>query len=228
MQPYDLPVQKHAIFTLGPTGAGRLRERGGYGVTARKAPRVGVLPGLLLASHLAVALARDLRALPGVTGFSWQCRPFSGDGVRPDGEGELVYRSAPAPISSAAAPDILTLPASRDLLPPPGSVHVQIFLEVDMGSEEREQLIVRAQRWGAYYRSLAVPAVPGLRYWVLWVVRGDRRRLNSIRHIWRQHAQCPLLIATVKDLMIDGVMHPWHGQWSDADGRPVRLRLDHG
>jgi hypothetical protein len=104
-------------------------------------------------------------------------------------------------------------------------VHDRLYLEVDMGTEERHQLAVRAQRWGSYYRELTTPALSWLRYQVLWVVRGDRRRVNSIRRIWREHAQCPLLIATIKDLTIDGVIHPWRAKWSDADGWPVSLRL---
>jgi hypothetical protein len=227
-QPYDLPIQKHAIFTLGPTGAGRLWEYGRYRAAPRAAPKTRVLPGMLLASHIAVALARDLHAEPGVTAFTWQCRPFTGEGVRPDGEGVIERSYASWPTGGITPVDILALPAPRDFVPPRGSMHDQLFLEVDMGTEERNQLVVRSQRWGARYRELTTPAVPWLRSRVLWVVRGDRRRVNSIRRIWGQHAQCPLLIATVKDLTIDGVLHPWCGQWSDADGRPVSLRLHHG
>lgn len=224
-QPYDLPLQKHAIFTLGSIGAGRLWEYGRYGATRGAAPKTRVLPGMLLASHIAVALASDLRAEAGVTAFTWQCRPFSGEGVRPDGEGVIEYSHAPWLTGGITPAEILALPAPRDLVPRRGSVHDQLFLEVDMGTGERNQLVIRSQRWGARHLELTTSAVPWLRYQVLWVVRGDRRRVNSFRHIWREHVQCPLLIATVKDLTIDGVIHPWRGQWSDADGWPASLRL---
>jgi hypothetical protein len=224
MRAYDLPVQQRAMFMLGLRGAQRLREHHVFGAARGAAPKTRVLPGMLLASHLAVALARDLCAESGITAFTWHSRPFSGEGVRPDGEGVIEYSCAPG--STGGVPiDILALPAPYDLVPPRGSVHDRLYLEVDMGTEERHQLAVRAQRWGSYYRELTTPAMPWLRYQVLWVVRGDQRRVNSIRRIWREHAQCPLLIATVKDLTIDGVIHPWRGKWSDGDGWPATLRL---
>ncbi len=224
MRPYDLPVQKHAIIMLGPTGAQRLWEQRIFGAAPRAAPKTRVLPGMLLASHVAVALALDLRAEPGVTAFTWQCRLFSGEGVRAYGEGLIEYSSALWPTGGSTPADILALPAPRDLVPPRGSVHDQLFLEVDMGTEERNQLVKRSRHWGARYRELTMSAVPWLRYRVFWVVRGDRQRLNSIRRIWREHAECPMLIATVKDLTIDGVVHPYYGQWSDADRRPTSFR----
>jgi hypothetical protein len=70
-------------------------------------------------------------------------------------------------------------------------------------------LAERAQRWGARYRELTIPDGPWWSYQVIWVVHSDWRRVNTIRQVLRQHAQCPLLIATVKDLTIDGVMHPF-------------------
>jgi hypothetical protein len=224
VQPYDLPLQKNTIFMLGPTGAQRLWEHGIVADAPRKAPQVRVLPGMLLASHIAVSLARDLRSESHVTAFTWRCRPFTGDGARPDGEGLLEYRYMSAPADRVSTVDLLTLPAPRDLVPPRGWAHAHLFLEVDMGSEERGQLAERAQRWGVRYRELAIPAAPWWSYQVIWVVHGDRRRVNSIRHVWRQHAECPLLIATGKDLTIDGAMHPWHAQWSDVEGRSCTLR----
>jgi hypothetical protein len=225
MQQYDVPLQKNTIFMLGPTGVQRLRERRIFTEAPRKAPQIRVLPGMLLASHIAVSLARDLRCEPRLTAFTWRCRPFTGDGVRSDGEGVLEYRRMPGPADAILSVDLLTLPAPRDLVPPHGAAQAHLFLEVDMGSEERGQLAERARRWGVRYRELAVPDAPYLSYQVLWVVHSDRRRVNTIRNVWRQHAACPLLIATVKDLTIDGVMHPWHAQWSDVEGRPCTLRL---
>jgi hypothetical protein len=183
-----------------------------------------VLPGMLLASHIAVSLARDLRSEPGITAFTWRCRPFSGDGARPDGEGLLEYRCTPTPTDPVSPVDLLTLPAPRDLVPRGGAVHGHLFLEVDMGSEARDQLAERARRWGVRYRELTMSDVSWWRYQVIWVVHSDRRRVNTIRNVWRQHAQCPLLIATVKDLTIDGVMHPLNAQWSDVEGRPFTFR----
>jgi hypothetical protein len=82
----------------------------------------------------------------------------------------------------------------------------QVLRRVDL--EARDQLAERARRWGVRYHELAIPDAPWWSHRVIWVVHGDRRRMNTIGHVWSQHAQCPLLIASVKDLTIDGVMHP--------------------
>jgi hypothetical protein len=148
VQPYNLPLQKNAIFMLGPTGAHRLWEYVDFTEAPRKAPQMRVLPGMLLASHIAVSLACDLRSESAITPFTWCCRPFTGDGARPDGEGVLEYRCTPAPAAAVPPVDLLSLPAPRDLLPPRGAAHAHLFLEVDMGSETRDQLAERARRWG--------------------------------------------------------------------------------
>jgi len=130
----------------------------------------------------------------------------------------------PVPANAESSVDLLALPPPRDFVPPRGAAHDHFFLEIDMGSEERDQLADRARRWGVRYRELTMPEVSWWSSRVIWVVHSNRRRVNTIRHVWRQHAQCPLLIATIKDLTINGVMHPWHAMWSDAEGRPCALR----
>jgi hypothetical protein len=96
------PLDDGGGYQLGASGAARLREAGRpvYGVTQELSARVR--PGLLLASTFGVGLWRDLQSEAVVGGMSWVARPFSGEGVRADAVGTVLYTHDRRPCPRAA------------------------------------------------------------------------------------------------------------------------------
>jgi hypothetical protein len=219
---FIVPIDNTSAFMLGPVGAMKLLDNGVAAQIAVDPPAPRVLPGLLLASQIAVALGFDLLSEASIGGFSWASTPFSGDGPRADGHGALFYSLDRHPLRDCAALDILNL-ALPTSTPPRRHFLAWLILEVDLGTETAAQLEARAERWGEVLHQQCAQMTPGCWPYVLWVSSGGWERANTIWRAWIARAACPLFITTVAAMTVEQALHPWHTVWRDEHGRPRSL-----
>jgi|GEM_PF-3017864 len=210
-------------YALGVEGR-RLLVLGGIAVPERRkaeiAPRMR--ESMIIASNVLVQLWRDLGTVGGVAGATWKQDPFRGAGVRADASMIVSYAAA-GPGAGDDTPPVPTIqPELRtsSWAPTPESMRHWLIVEIDAGSETREELIARAQNWQAawptYVQQIPAGTVPRF----VWVTTGTWRRAKTIWEIWNDYAWLPLLISTRRSLHNpgDGRVHPGHPLRRAADG----------
>jgi hypothetical protein len=225
------PLDDGSGYQLGAAGAARLREAGRpvYGVTQELSARVR--PGLLLASRFAIGLWRDLQPEAAVGGLTWLARPFSGEGVRADAVGTILYTHDRRPCPRVAD-DLLC-----DDLPPHQLRGMQelmrLIVEIDSGTETLTQLRERARAWRSAIREMSISENTGVL--VLWITTGGWERAGTIWQAWVEEARTPGWFTTIAALQqTDGSLRPWQSAridmsaqrqsvWRDEHGRPRSL-----
>jgi hypothetical protein len=209
------------IYRLGEHGAAKLRNAGIDLRFDGNDPAYRVRTGLLLAGQFAVELALDLAQDANITHFTWSAAPFSGDGPRADGVGELWYATVRRADHDMIALNLLDL--TSPTAPASGQVGMQLLLEIDLSTETEPQLERRAERWRTRLRDHRAHLAPNCWPYVLWVTDGGWERANTIWRAWIRKAGLPHFITTTAALHIEGRWRPWRAAWRDEHGRPRTL-----
>jgi hypothetical protein len=213
-------VDDSEIYRLGEQGAAKLRNAGIDLRFDGHDPAYRVRTGLLLAGQFAVGLALDLALEASITHFTWSAAPFSGDGPRADGIGEVWYSTVRRPSTDALSLNIFDLTTQPTA---PGQACMRLILEIDLSTETEPQLERRAERWRTRLRDQPAHLPPNCWPYVLWVTDGGWDRANTIWSAWIRKAGLPLFITTTSALHIEGRWRPWRAAWRDEHGRPRTL-----
>jgi len=177
---------------------------------------------MIIASHVLVQLWQDLGTVGGVAGATWKQDPFRGTEARADASMVVCYQQGGTDGADGLHEKPVIQPEMRTNAwrMSPGYTRHWLILEIDAGSETRDDLIERAQNWQAAWPSYLqqVPAGTVTRF--VWVTTGTWRRAKTIWEIWNDYAWLPLMISTTKSIKNpgDGRFHPGHPLRRAADG----------
>jgi hypothetical protein len=134
----------------------------------------------------------------------------------------ICYGVTGAALRAADALEVLQL-ADIDAQVAAGQMAMQLFLEIDLGTESSEQLERRAARWGAALRAQRAHLETRCWPYVVWVTDGGWERAQTIWRAWLRKAALPLFVTTSSALRIADRWRPWHAVWRDEHGRPRTL-----
>lgn len=233
IQPIAVPGGR--CYQLGRSGARLLRESGFPRIAPVRPVAERVRPGLLLANRFGVSLYEDIQRDLGVSGMGWAIRPFSGSDARGDGLAAIGYDLDGLPASRARpdayAPEYL----GADYTPPEGYAVQRFIVEIDCGTENRQQLRARATNWRSRWEQIEWP--PATHAVFLWITTKGWTRVEDIWSAWAQYALLPAFFTTVETLTLGtgGRWQPWNPRrvlpdgrevwvWRDLSGRPRSLR----
>lgn len=196
-----------SLVKLGRHGS-RVLRRAGIDAPYRLAPAERMVTGLALAGEFAASVLAEVLASGRARAVCWRELPFTGPGLRPDGECSIIWWSA----AEQHAQTSLTphWPLRQN-----GEHGLLLALEVDAATEDHRQLREKLERWS---RRL-VGEQPGQTV-AFWLTTGGTGRSENLRELWRQHIapQYMALFASVEQVRRGALLNPLQVTWVTASG----------